>query len=56
MSGITGALAALAESFTQLQQTETDCGLSLGWDSPSAPKNNPKARNNIALCAKSGRK
>ena len=56
MSGITGALAALAQSCNQLQRAETDCGLALGWDNPRAPRSNPKARNNIALCAKRGRK
>ena len=56
MSGITGALAALAQSFTNLQKSESDCGLKLGWDNKNAPRGNPRARNNIALCAKTGRK
>ena len=51
MVGITGALSALAQTFSKLQKLETDCGLKLGWDHPKAPRGNPRARNNIALCA-----
>jgi hypothetical protein len=53
--GITGALAALSTYFTHNQKHETDCGYNFGWNFANAPRSNPKAVNNIAACAKTGR-
>jgi len=53
VSGLSGALAGLAQYYQNNQGAQSDCGLDFGWTHPNA-RAGPRSINNTRICASRG--